>query len=213
MPTATTTLIAAAVIGYFLGSIPFGYLLVRFFLKHDVRGTGSGNIGATNVARTSPKLGVLTLLLDAFKGFAAVWIASQLGDADPTSAVSLLPMSVAALGAVVGHSFPIWLRFRGGKSVATALGSFVLIAPLAVLALVALFVSIVVLTRYVSLGSTLGALLFPILAWRLDHRGWPELALLAAASLLVFIRHHANIRRLLGGNESRFGFGVKGQTR
>jgi len=94
----------AAVSGYLLGSIPFGYLLVRAFLKQDVRSSGSGNIGATNVARKSPKLGLMTLLLDALKGFAAVWIASQFGDGDPTSASSLLPMSVAALAAVVGSA-------------------------------------------------------------------------------------------------------------
>ena len=100
MTTSSQVLLAAAVIGYFLGSIPFGYLLVRAFLRQDVRSSGSGNIGATNVARTSPKLGLLTLFLDALKGFAAVWIASQLGDGDPTTPSSLLPMCVAALAAV-----------------------------------------------------------------------------------------------------------------
>lgn len=207
MDTSTQTLILAAVIGYFLGSIPFGLLLVRLFLGTDVRQSGSGNIGATNVARTSPKLGLATLLLDALKGLAAVFIASQLGDADPTTSTALLPMCVAALAAVIGHSFPVWLKFRGGKSVATALGSFVLIAPWAVLALALLFFVIVLLTRYVSLGSIMGAVMFPVLAWRLDHRGFPALWLLAAASLLVVVRHHANIGRLLAGNESRFALG------
>ncbi len=204
MIPSSQILVEAAVIGYLLGSIPFGLLLVRMFLGQDVRSSGSGNIGATNVARTSPKLGLLTLLLDAFKGFVAVWIASQLGDGDPTTPSALLPMCIAAFAAVIGHSFPIWLRFRGGKSVATALGSFVLIAPESVLALFLLFVVIVALTRYVSLGSIMGAALFPVLAWRLDHRGFPALWFLIAASALVIIRHRANLQRLLAGNESRF---------
>ena len=207
MNPSSTILAEAAIIGYLLGSIPFGLLLVRMFLGQDVRSSGSGNIGATNVARTSPKLGLLTLLLDALKGFIAVWIASQLGDGDPTTPSALLPMCIAAFAAVVGHSFPIWLRFRGGKSVATALGAFVLIAPLAVLALFVLFVVLVALTRYVSLGSIMGAALFPVLAWRLDHRGLPALWFLIAACALVILRHRANLQRLLAGKESRFALG------
>jgi len=119
-------LISAAA-GYFLGSVPFGYLLVRTFRGADVRTTGSGNIGATNVARTSPLLGVLTLALDVLKGMAAVGVALALCPGNRTVAF------VAALAAVSGHIFPVWLRFRGGKGVATGLGSFVLLTPKAVL--------------------------------------------------------------------------------
>ncbi len=209
MNSSLQILTMAAVIGYLLGSIPFGLLLVKLFLGQDVRRSGSGNIGATNVARTSPKLGLLTLLLDAVKGLAAVWIASQLGEGDPTSPSSLMPMCVAALAAVLGHSLPVWLRFKGGKSVATALGSLVLIAPEAVLTMVVLFIVIVWLTRFVSLGSIMSALMFPILAWRLDHREFPALWLLIAVSALVALRHRANLQRLFAGNESRFSLGKK----
>jgi glycerol-3-phosphate acyltransferase PlsY len=180
-----------AVASYLLGSIPFGYLLVRIFRGEDVRRSGSGNIGATNVSRKSPVLGVLTLLLDATKGTAAVILAS----------------SLAALLAVAGHIFPIWLNFRGGKGVATGLGSFVIIAPKAVLVAVAIFVVLVLVFRFVSLGSVVAVAAFPLLAWLLDEYAsdWVALSLISLASLLIVVKHHANIRRLLAGIENRFG--------
>ncbi|HKH99000.1 MAG TPA: glycerol-3-phosphate 1-O-acyltransferase PlsY [Candidatus Sulfotelmatobacter sp.] len=197
-------LIAAA--SYLLGSIPFGYLLVRVFRGEDVRQSGSGNIGATNVSRKSPLLGVITLLLDAGKGSAAVilavWLTRKTGAAAP-----YLQMSVAALCAVLGHLFPVWLKFRGGKGVATGLGSFVVIAPKAVLIAAAVFIVLVLVFRYISLGSIVAVLAFPLLAWVLQEYGsaWPALVFMALASLLIVAKHRANIRRLLAGTENRFG--------
>jgi glycerol-3-phosphate acyltransferase PlsY len=214
-------LIAAA--SYLLGSIPFGYLLVRTFRGEDVRRTGSGNIGATNVARKSPVLGVLTLLLDALKGSIAVAVGILLSPAIferislsniPWRAI--LPASspdfalwaaVAALFAVVGHMVPIWLNFRGGKGVATGLGAFLMIAPKAVLVAAAIFLVLVLVFRYVSLGSIVAVAAFPHLALLVHEYGNSPLALslMAMASVLIVVKHSANIRRLLAGTENRFG--------
>lgn len=147
----TLSLIAA--VGYLLGSIPFGYLLVRIFRGEDVRQSGSGNIGATNVSRKSPALGICTLLLDAFKGSAAVALAYFLATRRADGMMPYTAMSLAALCAVVGHIFPVWLKFRGGKGVATGLGSFIMITPKAVLLAVAVFIAVVAVFRYVSLAS------------------------------------------------------------
>jgi glycerol-3-phosphate acyltransferase PlsY len=138
------TIILVALLSYLIGSIPFGYLLVRTVRGADIREFGSGNIGATNVARTSPALGVLTLILDALKGSAAVLVAMQishsLGAPAALSFTAYWQCVLAAFFAVVGHVFPVWLRFRGGKGVATGLGSFVLLAPRAVLVMIAVFI-------------------------------------------------------------------------
>jgi glycerol-3-phosphate acyltransferase PlsY len=185
---------------YLLGSIPFGYLLMFVFHGQDVRKTGSGNIGATNVARSSAMLGVFTLVLDALKGLAAVSIARA---AFPGQGVLA---GVAALCAIAGHVFPVWLKFRGGKGVATGLGSFLMLAPKAVLIMVVIFVVIVVTFRYVSLGSIVAVALLPLLAWLLDGYGSMPLtlALMAIASVLIVAKHHENIGRLLSGTETRF---------
>jgi acyl phosphate:glycerol-3-phosphate acyltransferase len=213
--------IAAA--SYLLGSIPFGYLLVRIFRGEDVRRTGSGNIGATNVARKSPVLGMLTLLLDALKGSAAVAAGILLSPtifgripisyilwrliASGSSPDFALCAALAALFAVIGHIFPIWLNFRGGKGVATGLGAFLMIAPKAVLLSAGIFFILVLIFRYVSLGSIVAVAAFPNLALVLHQYGNTPVALLlmAMASALIIIKHHANIRRLLAGTENRFG--------
>ena len=150
--------VASISIAYLLGSIPFGYILVRLFRREDVRQQGSGNIGATNVARSGgTKLGVVTLLLDIGKAYAAVVIARHL-------APGVYDVQVAAaVAAVVGHVFPVWLGFRGGKGVATGLGSFLLIAPKCVLVAAGIFIVVVAIFRYVSLGSIVAVAAFPIL--------------------------------------------------
>ena len=152
----------AAAIAYLLGSIPFGYLLVLLFRKEDIRQSGSGNIGATNVMRSGSRwLGIFTLLLDLGKGFAAVEIARHL----TTGAHATDTASIGALFAVIGHVFPIWLRGKGGKGVATALGVFLALAPLAALSSLGVFIVVTFLTRYVSLASILAAASFPVWVW------------------------------------------------
>lgn len=191
-----------AVVSYLLGSIPFGYLLVRVFRGEDVRASGSGNIGATNVARQSPVLGVVTLLLDAGKGLAAVLLTRALFGASH----SAIFLTTAAFFAVLGHLFPVWLRFRGGKGVATSLGAFVWIVPKSVLCMVAVFLLLVAASRYVSLGSVMAAAFFPVLAWVLHEYVDPaQLWLIAAASLLVIWKHRHNLSRIVAGTESRLG--------
>jgi glycerol-3-phosphate acyltransferase PlsY len=208
---------------YLLGSIPFGYLLVRIFRGEDVRLTGSGNIGATNVSRKSPTLGLLTLLLDGLKGSAAVAVGILLSPAIlgrisipgvPWRAI--LPASspdfviwaaLAALFAVVGHMFPFWLKFHGGKGVATSLGAFVMIAPKSVLASVLIFIVLVAILRYVSLGSIAAVAAFPNLVMRLHEYGsipW-ALLMMALTSALIVLKHYPNIVRLLAGTENRIG--------
>ena len=198
-----------ALVSYLLGSIPFGYLLVRIFHGRDVRETGSGNIGATNVSRTSPILGISTLFLDALKGAAAVSIAfafSRRGTLALPISEGYLPGVLAALFVVVGHMFPVWLKFRGGKGVATGLGSFIVLAPKAVLFAIGVFVAVVLLFRYVSLASIFAVASFPLLVWALhENSSAPAcLTFIIAISLLIIFKHHENIRRLASGNENRF---------
>ncbi len=187
-------------VSYLLGSIPFGFIFVRVFRGQDVRKTGSGNIGATNVARSSPALGVLTLVLDALKGLAAVALTRAFFPGRNVLA------GLAALFAIVGHMFPIWLKFRGGKGVATAMGSFALLAPASLLVTGGIFIALVLAFRRVSLGSIVAVALFPAMAWLLhDYAGAPQvLGFMAIASLLIIARHHQNIGRLLAGTEPRF---------
>ncbi len=197
-----------AVVSYLLGSIPFGYLLVRIFRGQDVRQTGSGNIGATNVARTGSKgLAIATLFLDALKGYVAVEFAFRLAGSDAIGpSQTLLMGALAGFCALLGHMFPIWLRFRGGKGVATALGAFLALAPVAVLVSLVVFVAAVAITRYVSLGSILSAVVLPFAAWWLSPyvRTTTTMALVVASCLLVIMRHKDNIGRLLAGTENRF---------
>lgn len=196
---------AVLVFSYFLGSVPFGYLLVRIFRKQDIRASGSGNIGATNVARSGAKgLGILTLLLDLAKGLLAVLFAKHVAPGMP-GAPSDLAVG-AAVAAVLGHVFPVWLRFRGGKGVATALGVFLALVPIVALASVGVFLLVVLTTRYVSLASVLAAATLPVFAFLLSpDRSLVYLGGVVFIALLVILKHHANIGRLLAGRESRFG--------
>ncbi len=195
-----TAFILTAALSYLLGSIPFGYILVRAFRGQDVRQTGSGNIGATNVSRTSPGLGLLTLVLDALKGLAAVGVTRMLFPGHNTL------LGAAALFAIMGHMFPVWLRFRGGKGVATGLGSFAVLAPKTILVMIIVFTVIFLAFRYVSLASILTVAVFPLLVWVLEpYRNTPQMLwFIAAGSLLIIAKHQENIRRLLAGTESRF---------
>ena len=196
-----------AIVGYALGSIPFGYLLVRIFRGADIRQSGSGNIGATNVARSSPALGLATLVLDAAKGFVAVMFASVI-IAGASGTYLYSAMAVAAFCALLGHMFPVWLKFRGGKGVATGVGAFVAIVPKAVLLAICVFAALVALFRYVSLGSIVAAAALPAFIYLLYVQ--PGVAMQSvlgaaiAASLLIIAKHHQNISRLLAGTEHRF---------
>jgi len=207
----TTTYLIVAAVSYLLGSIPFGYLLVRIFRGEDIRQTGSGNIGATNVARSGAKgLGIATLVLDALKGACAVVLSSYIASAfnvcvhGPCVAGRQIA-ATAALAAVLGHVFPVWLRFKGGKGVATALGVFCVLFPAAILVALAIFILVVAVTRYVSLGSILGAIAFPVAAYFLQKTDAMSLLLASSVSLIVILKHHQNIGRLFSGTESRFG--------
>ena len=201
-------LIAAC--SYLLGSIPFGYLLVRFVRGEDIRRTGSGNIGATNVSRKSPALGVFTLILDAAKGFFAVQLAATLSGPTPFDDRAFRNMAAAALFAILGHMFPVWLGFRGGKGVATALGAFLRFNPLAVIVGIIIFIVVVFASRRISLGSIITAAVFPVAIWFLDpSRDVWTLCMIVASALLIIAKHHENIRRLISGTEPRFFLGRK----
>lgn len=187
---------------YLLGSIPFGYLLVRIFRGEDVRAGGSGNIGATNVARKSPALGVATLVLDAAKGLVAVLVARAFFGGPHQR----LLMTIAAFFAVLGHLFPVWLKFRGGKGVATSLGAFLLLTPKSIACMVILFLIIAAAFRYVSLGSVVVAAAFPLLAWVFnEYSDSRQLVLIALVSALVIWKHRHNIARLAAGTETKLG--------
>lgn len=188
---------------YLLGSIPFGYLIVKARSGGDIRTSGSGGTGATNVTRNAGKgAGLLTLLLDAAKGSAAILLARSLLLHDSSAEWWV---AAAAMAAVVGHIFPVWLGFRGGKGVATALGVFLALAPIAVLVVLPVFVLVVLLTRYVSLGSIIVAALLPFATWWL-HRSEATFMAAIICGALIILKHHANIRRLASGVENRLNF-------
>lgn len=187
------------VIAYLLGSIPFGYLLVRWKTGADVRTKGSGNIGATNVLRTTGKaLGILTLLLDVAKGAVAVAITQWL------TADDALWCALAALAVLVGHMFPVWLGFQGGKAVASMLGAFFVLTPWAMLGTVLIFIPMLWKTRYVSLASIVCAGVFPLGVWLLYHSAIYTIVAALCAALIIY-KHKGNIARLRAGTENRLG--------
>ena len=208
MTELNATLISIPAAAYLLGSIPFGLLLGKLFGAADVRKVGSGNIGATNVARVAgPLAGILTLLLDAAKGAFAVVLAARLSDQSSTW------MMIAGLCALVGHCFPIWLGFHGGKGVATAAGVFLVLCPPAFLGAAILFALVVVYWRFVSLGSIAAAAAMPLLIYFLwaPHHAPPYMVTFGslAAAILIVYKHDANIQRLVQGDEPKFSFGKK----
>lgn len=191
----------ALLIAYLLGAIPFGYLLVRIATGADVRSSGSGNIGATNVLRTTGRAAAIaTLLLDIAKGYAAVWIAGRLTSEDP------IWMSLAALAVMAGHAFPVFLGFKGGKAVATFIGAFLYLTPLALVCVLVVFVGMVAWTRFISLGSICAAATFPLAVWIVQHPHLPVFFASAVAGAFIVYRHRENIQRLHTGTEHRFRF-------
>jgi glycerol-3-phosphate acyltransferase PlsY len=192
-------------IAYLLGAIPFGYLLVKWKTGTDVRGAGSGNIGATNVLRTTGRVaGVTTLLLDIAKGYLAVWIAGRLTDQNPWW------MSAAALAVMAGHAFPVFLRFQGGKAVASFVGAFLCLTPMALAAVLVVFVVTVAGTRHISMGSIVGAATFPLGVWLILQPPLPVIAASVVAGAFIIYRHSSNLQRLRSGEEHKFRFGGDG---
>lgn len=187
---------------FLLGGIPFGAWIVRWRTGRDVTTMGSGNIGATNVLRTSGKVaGILTLLLDIVKGAVAVWLADHFGEGN----VAL--MSAAAVTVMLGHGFSPFLKFKGGKAVASFVGAFGYLTPLPFFCILILFVLIVWRSKFISLGSVLGAVFFPFAVWLILHPAWPVLLASFVAGVFVIWRHSGNIERLRAGTENVFQWG------
>lgn len=187
---------------YLIGGIPFGYIIVRLKTGRDVRSLGSGNIGATNVLRTTGRaVAVITLLLDIVKGFAAVWLMAWASDDSP------IWTSAAALVVMAGHAFPVFLKFKGGKAVASFIGAFLYLTPLPLLAVLLLFVIVVAATRHISLGSIVAAGTFPLAVWLILHPPAPVVIAALIAGAFIVVRHKANIERIRAGNEYVFRFG------
>ena len=188
--------IIVVVVAYLIGSVPFGYLIVRGRIGADIRQTGSGGTGATNVSRRAGKVaGVVTLVLDALKGAMAVFVAKAVMGNDWI-------VAAAAIAVIVGHIFPVWLGFRGGKGVATGAGVFLVLAPLALLCAGVVFLAIVFATRYVSLGSMVAAATIPLFVW-LQNDSRPLLIAASLGALLIVFAHRGNIGRLAHGTEAQ----------
>ena len=202
-PASPAVLIGAAVIGYLLGSIPFGLVITRLAGLGDIRAIGSGNIGTTNVLRTGRKdLAAATLVLDALKGTAAVLLARAFGGPDAAL--------VAALAAFLGHLFPVWLGFKGGKGVATYLGILAALAWPAAIVFAVVWIAVAAISRYSSLSALTASLVSPIVVLLLGHPN--EAFLLSMLTLVLWVMHRANIRRLLDGTEPRIGSKNKKQS-
>jgi acyl phosphate:glycerol-3-phosphate acyltransferase len=192
--------ILSTALAYLLGGLPFGYWFVRLTSGRDIRTMGSGNIGATNVQRSmGTKAGIVVLSLDILKGFLAVWLAALLTHGDT------IALALAVVAVMLGHCYPVFLRFKGGKAVACFVGAFLYLAPLALLITTVVFVAVVALSKYVSLGSILGALVFPFALWLVNRPPHSILYASIFAAALVIYRHKGNIARLRAGKESRFG--------
>ena len=192
----------ALLLAFVIGGIPFGYLLVRWKTGEDVRAKGSGNIGATNVLRTTGRAAAIaTLLLDIGKGALAVWIADKL------TGGSAVWMSLAALAVMAGHAYPVFLKFHGGKAVASFIGAFLYLTPVPMICALVVFVIVVAATRQISMGSIMAAGSLPLAAWLIEHP--PLIVILAALAAAVFsiYRHRANIARIRAGTENVFRFG------
>ncbi len=188
-------------IAYLLGAIPFGYLLVRWKSGVDIRSKGSGNIGATNVLRTAGRAaGIATLLLDIGKGYLAVWLAGRLAGHSPWA------MSAAAVAVMLGHAYPVFLKFQGGKAVASVVGAFLCLTPAALGAVMVVFVAVVAWTRYISMGSIIGAAVLPLAVWLIELPPIPVEAAAIVCGAFIIYRHSSNIQRLRAGTESVFSF-------
>ncbi len=192
----------ALVVAYLVGGIPFGYLLVRWKTGEDVREKGSGNIGATNVLRTTGRaVAVATLVLDIAKGVFAVWLSDKLSDGSPVW------MSLAALAVMAGHAFPLFLKFQGGKAVASFIGAFLYLTPVPMVAALVVFVIVVAATRQISTGSIVAAGSLPLAAWLIEHPPLIVIFSTVVAAAFVIYRHRANIERIRSGTENAFRFG------
>ena len=196
--------VLALVAAYLIGGIPFGYLVVKWTTGADVRSSGSGNIGATNVLRTTGRIaGIVTLLLDIAKGAFAVWLAGKF------TAENINWMSAAALAVMAGHAFPIFLKFRGGKAVASFVGAYLVLAPIPLFAVLIVFVGAVAVSRHVSLGSVLAAGMFPLAVWMFMQ---PPLSLVGASIVsgaFIIYRHRANLARIRAGTEHVLSLGSR----
>ena len=198
------TPVLALIAAYLIGGIPFGYLVVKWTTGADVRASGSGNIGATNVLRTTGRAaGIVTLLLDIAKGAFAVWLAGKF------TAGNIHWMSAAALAVMAGHAFPVFLKFQGGKAVASFVGAYLVLAPIPLAAVAIVFFGAVAVSRHVSLGSVLAAGMVPLAVWMFMQ---PPLSLEGAAVVsgaFIIYRHRANLARIRAGNEHVLSLGGK----
>jgi glycerol-3-phosphate acyltransferase PlsY len=191
--------VLALLAAYLIGGIPFGFVLVKWKTGRDVRTIGSGNIGATNVLRTTGGLaGIATLLLDICKGFFAVWLAGRL------TGHSMYWMSGAAVAVMLGHAFPVFLHFKGGKAMATFVGAYLYLTPLPLAAVLVVFVVIAAWTRHISMGSVVSAGTFPLALWLISHSPPAVIAAGAVSGAFVVWRHKDNLERIRAGTEHQF---------
>jgi len=198
--------VLALVAAYLIGAIPFGYLLVKWTTGADIRASGSGNIGATNVLRTTGwKTGAATLLLDIAKGYFAVWLAGRM------SGDSAAWMSAAALAVMAGHAYPIFLGGKGGKAVASFVGAYLCLTPLPLAATLVVFAVMVAATRHISVGSIVGAGTFPLAVWLISHPPLPVLLAAIVSGAFIVYRHQENMQRLRAGTENVFS--LRGRSR
>jgi glycerol-3-phosphate acyltransferase PlsY len=187
--------IALVAFAYVLGSLPTAYLLVRLMTGKDVRATGSGNVGATNALRTAGwKVGVAVTAIDVMKGALPVWLMTRF---NPESGW----VAAAMFAAVLGHCYPVWLKFKGGKGVATCFGAFLVIAPLSALAALALWVVVLLVSRWVALASMVASASFPLILKLIDRPDMVTLVSVSAVAVIIILRHSSNIRGILTGTE------------